>query len=37
MAKKKKDYYKRFVESHNLDAKVKDEDDLPFWYEGDME
>jgi hypothetical protein len=28
--------WKKFVKAHNLDAKVKDEDDTPFWYDGDI-
>jgi len=31
-----KDYYERFVKLHNLDAKVKEENELPFWYDGDI-
>jgi len=33
---KKKDYYKKLMDSWRLDEKVRDEDDLPFWYDGEM-
>ena len=32
----KTDYYAMFVRSHNLDAKAKEDDEPPFWYDGDM-